>query len=120
MRIKAKKQKRDELNPEAKSMKEEHVNKIQMLLEKKQEIYAANDEKWNKYIEQKNLIREIEYMTKIKKRLHRDKKRREFEEEEDRIRNELLAEKRKNPWKHEIAVCKDLLVYCKLLLPQTE
>jgi hypothetical protein len=56
-------------------------------------------------------------MTKIKKRLHRDKKRREFEEEEDRIRNELLAEKRKNPWKHEIAVCKDLLVYCKLLLP---
>jgi len=35
MRYKAKKQKNDELNPEAKSKKEEHVMKIKALLDKK-------------------------------------------------------------------------------------
>jgi len=117
MKYKAKKAKRDELNPEAASKKEEHVNNIKLLLDRKVEIYAAHDVLWDKYLDQQHTINQIEHITKIQKRLHRDKKRREFEEEEDRIRKELLDEKRKNPWKHEIAVCNDLLVYCKLLLP---
>jgi hypothetical protein len=58
-------------------------------------------------------------MTNIKKRLIREKKRKDKEDEEDRLRQEKIAEKRKNPWKHEIAVCKSLLVYCELLLPKS-
>jgi len=43
MKYKAKKAKRDELNPEAASKKEEHVNNIKLLLDRKVEIYAAHD-----------------------------------------------------------------------------
>jgi len=35
------------------------------LLDKKQEIYAGHDEKWDKYWEEQNLIKRVEKMQKI-------------------------------------------------------
>ena len=58
----------------AKDKKEEHVQKIRDLLDKKQEIYAANDLRWDNYWEQYNFIKRVEIMQKIKKRKIREKK----------------------------------------------
>jgi hypothetical protein len=51
------------------------------------------------------------------KNLKRRKRQEDYEAEEKRLREEALAEKRKNPWVKEIANCEDLLSYCKLLQP---
>ena len=58
----------------AKDKKEEHVLKIRALLDKKQELYAANDLRWDNYWEQYNFIKRVELMLKIKKRKIREKK----------------------------------------------
>ena len=63
------------------------------------------------------LIKKIEYMQREMKKLKRRKRQEEYEAEEKRLREEALAEKRKNPWAKEIANCEDLLSYCNLLLP---
>ena len=56
-------------------------------------------------------------MQREMKKLKRRKRQEEYEAEEKRLREEALAEKRKNPWAKEIANCEDLLSYCNLLLP---
>ena len=56
-------------------------------------------------------------MTYLKRKLIKAKKQKDYEDEIEAERQAELAEKRKNPWKKEIANCKDLIAYCKLLLP---
>ena len=56
-------------------------------------------------------------MTYLKRKLIREKKQKDYEDELEAERQAEIAEKRKNPWKKEIADCKDLIAYCKLLLP---
>jgi hypothetical protein len=55
-------------------LKEEHANKIQELLDQKRDVYAAHDKKWDDYWEQQHLIKRIDKMTRIKRRLVQQKK----------------------------------------------
>ena len=59
-------------------------------------------------------------MTYLKRKLIRAKKQKDWEEEQERLRQEEIAERRKNPWKNEIATCNELLAYTRLLLPKNE
>ena len=56
-------------------------------------------------------------MTYLKRKLIKQKKQEDWEDEQEAERQAAIEEKRKNPWKKEIANAKDLIAYCELLLP---
>jgi len=55
-------------------------------LNKKQELYAANEDKWEAYKKEQSLIRRVKKMTYIKKKLIREKKRKDWEDEQERLK----------------------------------
>lgn len=89
-------------------------------MDKKQALYAAHEDKWDAYKKEQSLLRRVKKMTYLKRKLIRAKKQKDWEEEQERLRQEEIAERRKNPWKNEIATCNELLAYTRLLLPTSE
>jgi len=111
---------REEAQPTVKKIQAEYRDKIKEKKDRITAIKKEHDALWQKYEEQQELVKRIQYMQRVQERLRRDDERRKRYEEEQRAIEAEEAELRKLtvPYREEMELCDLLISYLERLKPK--
>jgi len=108
----------EEKIPGIDKIKEEYRAQIKETHKKIKDSEKKQREDWDRWYEQQELIKEIQWMKKVQDRLKRDQEWKQREDEERKQRELDEAQYKDVPYKEEIDLCDLLIKYALKLQPQ--